>query len=88
MKNDATDALIQARQKNINRYCRLLATLLTDHEREYLHRRIAEERLELERLRGDPPSNNAPSMLRACQDWAIAFSANSAVSSPICDAAN
>jgi hypothetical protein len=74
MKNDATDALIQARQKNINRYCRLLATPLSDHEREYLHRRIAGERIELERLlRGDPCPDDPPSMagtseLGACHE--------------------
>ena len=42
--------LIKARQKNLDRYCRLLATPLTDLEREYLHSRIAEEKRELERL--------------------------------------
>jgi hypothetical protein len=74
MKNDATDILIQARQKNLKRYCRLLATPLTDHEREYLHRRIAEERIELERmLRGDPCSDDPPSIagtseLAACRE--------------------
>ena len=41
---------VRARQQNLNRYCRLLATQLTDHERQYIHRRIAEERAALERL--------------------------------------
>ena len=50
MNRDARNALIRAHQSNINRYCRILATPLTDHEREYVHRRIVEERLELERL--------------------------------------
>jgi len=64
MKNDATEILIQARQKNLKRYCQLLATPLTDQEHEYLNRRIAEERIELERLlRGDPwPDGDPPSM--------------------------
>jgi hypothetical protein len=50
MNRDARNALIRAHQNNINRYCRILATHLTDHEREYVHRRIAEERLALEQL--------------------------------------
>lgn len=50
MTDNALNALIRARQKNVNRYCRLLATKLTDHERKYIHKRIAEERIELERL--------------------------------------
>jgi hypothetical protein len=32
------------------RYCRLLATELTDLERQYLHKRIAEEHAQLEQL--------------------------------------
>jgi hypothetical protein len=50
MNRDTQNALIRAHQNNINRYARLLATHLTDHERTYVHRRMAEERLELERL--------------------------------------
>lgn len=50
MNRDVRNALIRAHQNNINRYCRILTTHLTGHEREYVHRRIAEERLELERL--------------------------------------
>jgi hypothetical protein len=50
MNRDARNALIRAHQSNINRYCRILATHLTDYERDYVHRRIVEERLELERL--------------------------------------
>src|SRR6266478_1937126 len=36
-------------RRNIERYCRLLATELTDLERQYLHKRIAEEHAQLER---------------------------------------
>ena len=43
-------ALIAAHQSNIDRYCRLLATELTELERAYVHRRIAEERRALDRL--------------------------------------
>jgi hypothetical protein len=50
MTADYRNASIRARQQNITRYCRLLATQLTVYEREYVHRRIAEERAELERL--------------------------------------
>jgi hypothetical protein len=35
---------------NVDRYCRLLATHLTDLEREYIHRRLREEFLALERV--------------------------------------
>lgn len=59
MNRDARNVLIRAHQNNINRYCRLLATHLTDHERQYVHRRIAEERFELERLLKSRPSQAA-----------------------------
>jgi hypothetical protein len=39
-------------RQNIERYCRLLATDLTELERQYLHKRIAEEYAQLERLQG------------------------------------
>lgn len=74
MNRDARNALIRAHQNNINRYCRLLATHLTDHEREYVHRRITEERLELERLLNatkvdrteDGSAPPAPTTVRPC----------------------
>jgi hypothetical protein len=37
-------------RQNIERYCRLLATELTALERQYLHKRIAEEYAQLERV--------------------------------------
>ena len=37
-------------RQNIQRYCRLLATELTDLERQYLHKRIAEEYAQLKPL--------------------------------------
>ena len=37
-------------KKNIDRYCRLLMTPLTNGEREYIHKRIAQERIELDCL--------------------------------------
>jgi hypothetical protein len=43
-------AKILTHQRNIQRYGRLLATQLTELERQYLHKRIAEEQAELERL--------------------------------------
>jgi hypothetical protein len=42
--------LIKAHRNNLERYCRLLATNLTDLERDYIHRRIAETQQELDRL--------------------------------------
>jgi len=46
---DLRTAKIMSHQNNIRRYSRLLATDLTELEREYLHKRIAEEQAELER---------------------------------------
>jgi hypothetical protein len=43
-------AQVRRHRQNIERYCRLLATELTDLERQYLHRRIAEEHAQLEQL--------------------------------------
>jgi hypothetical protein len=57
MDREARNALIRAHQNNINRYCRLLATNLTDVEREYVHRRIVEERQHLERLLTPPKAS-------------------------------
>lgn len=54
MNREARNALIRAHQNNINRYCRLLATQLTDVEREYVHKRIVEERQQLEKLLKPP----------------------------------
>ena len=50
MKIDYRTARMWTHRRNIQRYGRLLATELTDLERKYLHRRIAEEQAELERL--------------------------------------
>jgi hypothetical protein len=43
-------ALMMAHRDNLRRYCQLLATDLTDVERDLIHRRIAETRLDLDRL--------------------------------------
>jgi hypothetical protein len=43
-------AQVRHHRQNIQRYCRLLATELTDLERQYLHKRIAEEHAQLEHL--------------------------------------
>ena len=47
--NDRT-VRIEAHEANLKRYARLLTTQLTDTERAFIHKRIAEERLALERL--------------------------------------
>ena len=39
---DFNTARVWRHRQNIERYCRLLATELTDLERQYLHKRIAE----------------------------------------------
>ena len=44
-------AQVRRHRQNLERYCRLLATELTDLERQYLHKRIAEEHAQLERLK-------------------------------------
>lgn len=43
-------ARLDAHRKNLRRYCSLLATELTELEREFIHRRIAETRLAMDRL--------------------------------------
>ena len=55
---DFWTAKIEGHRRNIQRYIRLLATELTEFERQYLHNQIAEEqaelmRLELETTRGE-----------------------------------
>jgi hypothetical protein len=40
---DFNTAQVRSHRRNIERYCRLLTTELTDLERQYLHKRIAEE---------------------------------------------
>ena len=47
---DFKTAQVRRHQQNIKRYCRLLATELTDLERQYLHKRIAEEYAQLKGL--------------------------------------
>jgi hypothetical protein len=44
------DFQVRGHRRNIERYCRLLATEFTDLERQYLHKRIAEEHAQLEQL--------------------------------------
>ena len=46
---DLRAAKILSHRRNIQRYSQLLPTDLTEPEREYLHKRIAEEQAELER---------------------------------------
>ena len=52
---DFQTAKILGHQRNIQRYARLLATELTELERQYLHKQIAEEQAELERLQESQP---------------------------------
>ena len=49
---DFRTASVAAAQRNLDRYCRLLATPLTDLERDYIHKRIAEVRGSLVRSGG------------------------------------
>ena len=59
---DFKTAQVRRHQQNIKRYCRLLATELTDLERQYLHKRIAEEYAQLKQL------EKAASQANASQD--------------------
>ena len=49
MMTDFLTAKIRSHRRNIQRYSRLLATSLSELERQYLHKRIADEQAELER---------------------------------------
>jgi hypothetical protein len=51
---DFRTAKILGHRRNIQRYARLLAGELTELERQYLQKRIAEEQAELERLQEWP----------------------------------
>jgi hypothetical protein len=58
------DSRIRACRSNIERYRQLLATELTDLERSFIHRRLAEDRLALDaltRLQTDPAGGSATS---------------------------
>jgi hypothetical protein len=77
MKIDFRTARMRTHRRNIQRYGRLLATELTDLERQYLHRRIAEEQAELEQLaRKDDPSTHGGVSARPVKRG-MASSANS-----------
>jgi hypothetical protein len=56
---DFNTARVRSHRRNIERYCRLLATELTDLERQYLHKRIAEEQAQLEQLEKAASRRNA-----------------------------
>lgn len=64
---------IRAHKANIDRYCRLLATELTDHERQYIHKRITEEHAVLSRLEAAAARSDGPD--RAGADTVIAATA-------------
>jgi hypothetical protein len=51
---DVNNARIVAARKNLMRYRRILTTPLTDTERAYVRRRMAEERSLLDRLEQPP----------------------------------
>ena len=64
---DLRAAKILSHERNIQRYCRLLTTELTEVERKYLHKRIAEERAELERWSMQDRSEDGASNVIAAQ---------------------
>lgn len=53
MTSDHRTALRSAHRANIGRYRRLLETYLTDLEREFVKRRIAEEQAALQSIAGE-----------------------------------
>jgi hypothetical protein len=65
---DFYTAQVRRHRQNIERYCRLLATELTDLERQYLHKRIAEEYAQLEQLKNAASlRNESPNNIREKQ---------------------
>lgn len=61
---DFHTAKMRGHRRNIERYCRLLATELTDLERQYLHKRIAEEHAQLERLKENEEEQQVETRLK------------------------
>ena len=61
---DFRTAQMRGHRRNIERYCRLLATELTDLERQYLHKRIAEEHAQLERLKENEEEQQVEARLK------------------------
>jgi hypothetical protein len=62
---DFEAAQMRSHRRNIECYCRLVATELTDLERQYLHQRIAEEHAQLKQLekrQGKRGGHAAPSL--------------------------
>jgi len=47
---DENFTLLRTHRNNVSRYCRLLKTELTEFERQFIERRLAEERSEVDRL--------------------------------------
>jgi hypothetical protein len=62
---EETLALLRTHHKNIQRYHQLLQTKLTDFEREYIGKRLLEERLAIETLSANAPSEASSSDPRA-----------------------
>ena len=56
---------IKAYEANLKRYARLLTTQLTQVERAFIHKRIAEERLALDSLYAPPDDVIAPHIAAA-----------------------
>lgn len=65
--NDVDLARIRAHRNNIDRYHRLLATKLADHERAYIERRLNEECARIEDLSRQSFPFSLPAALRAAE---------------------
>jgi hypothetical protein len=57
------DRYVAFHRNNIRRYRRLLRTQLTDIERQYIQRRLKEEKAALSALQADPIKDQAPSRM-------------------------
>jgi hypothetical protein len=69
---DQRTVRIRVHQGNLDRYCRLLTGHLTDVERQFLHKRIAEERTELERVLQEGAADSSPALANNLATSAVA----------------
>ena len=58
--DDVRTAAISAARRSLERYCRLLATPLTELERDYIHRRISQVQQSLAELLADTERGRTP----------------------------
>jgi hypothetical protein len=79
---DFQAAKILGHRRNLDRYHWLLSTELTEHERQYIQRRIAEERAELERLELSAEQQDSPASPNAAIEMSAALREATGVEPP------